>query len=117
MSEPNESPRGYYGDLYVREKEDTTGGNLFVDGIIRAANYPPKENEGGREEHKITGDGESRKFKIRHGLGIKNICAVLYDEQGRFALTSFKCLSNMDVQIIFFYPPAEGETFKVVLRR
>ena len=116
MTEPNE-PRGYYGDLYVRQKTDATGGNLFVDGIIRASNYPPRENEGGRQEYQITGDGQTRKFTLRHGLGLRYVSASIYDEQGTFSLASFKCLSELDVQIIFFSPPPEGVTYTVVLRR
>ena len=87
-------------------------GSLEITGYVDAAEY-----RGLRYESAVVGDGRTRSFRIRHGLGCRPAHVALYDGAGRAARAAYRCLDGAELVLTFYYPPAAGETFDAVVRR
>ncbi len=87
-------------------------GSLDMTGYVDAAEY-----RGLRFESPVVGDGRTRQFRIRHGLGVRPAQVALYDGAGRAARAAYRCLDDAELVLSFYYPPAAGESFVAVVRR
>lgn len=93
-------------------------GDLNVTGNISAANYPPPDSGSvGRETATITGDGETVNFFLSHTLGVKDVSVSVYAPDGSLCLVRIALTSVGNFVVQFVDPPAENETFKVIIHR
>ena len=86
-------------------------GSLKVTGFVEAAEF-----RGLREESVLTGDGMTRRFRLRHGLGSRFVRMTLYDGAGRRVYAPYRAVGDSELTVSFYTPPAPGETFTAVIR-
>lgn len=118
--DPDPSPTTLYGDLHISRRSNGTGGDLHVSGNITAANYPPPQSDSdrGREVAVIAGDGERRVFFVTHTLGVREVnITVFADADNSKVLVRCVIQSVGNICITFVDPPAEDETFTVIIHR
>ncbi|MBR5416106.1 MAG: hypothetical protein IK105_09255 [Thermoguttaceae bacterium] len=87
-------------------------GNLNVTGTLQAG-----EILGIREVKQITGDGETVNFFLSHTLGVKDVSVSVYAPDGSLCLVRIALTSVGNFVVQFVDPPAEGETFNVIIHR
>ena len=87
-------------------------GNLHVNGTLQAG-----EILGIREVKQITGDGETVNFFLSHTLGVKDVSVSVYAPDGSLCLVRIALTSVGNFVVQFVDPPAENETFKVIIHR
>ena len=87
-------------------------GNLNVTGTLQAG-----EILGIREVKQITGDGETVNFFLSHTLGVKDVSVSVYAPDGSLCLVRIALTSVGNFVVQFVDPPAENETFKVIIHR
>lgn len=90
----------------------TLHGSIRITGTAEAADFL-----GLRETKRIVGDGVSRVFTLTHSLGEKLVLPTLYDARGFVTPTAAQCVSESEVRVFFYHPPAAGEIFDLVLRK
>ncbi len=87
-------------------------GDLNVTGTLQAV-----EILGLREVKQITGDGETVNFFLSHTLGVKDVSVSVYAPDGSLCLVRIALTSVGNFVVQFVDPPAENETFKVIIHR
>ena len=112
-NQPDQVDVSIPGDLYVVKREDGTGGNVYVEGVISGCG-----GGGGtdltQEVYGIVGDGETTAFEIPHTLSAGIPTAQLIDDDGLVCLTTIE-LDTDSARVFFSTAPAVGDNFTLTL--
>ena len=87
-------------------------GSLRVTRYVDAAEY-----RGMAERSVLVGDGTRTSFLVSHSFNTPHVAPALYDSCGRLVYAASRPVGSSEILISFFYPPREGETFTLVVRR
>lgn len=111
-------PSRLSGDLYINQRQDGEGGNLFVQGDIHAANYPPKydPSEGVYQDYWDVLEPTQKDFVIDHPFNAKFVRCNVYDtEIDREVITDVRYDRIGRLTVRFAEAPGVGKRFKIVI--